>query len=106
MKDHSIFSYLRKFEPDIPNTFGEILFEKSQTLQRMYELINVFATQQFRNYLDRCYFLVTACKELKLAKTAHFTQLFQLLGQICIHGDIFYGLPRMLMSKDVKGDVS
>ena len=55
---------------------------------------------------DCCHFLVIDCKELKLAQTAHFTQLFQLLKQICIHGNVFYRLPRMLMSKDVKGDFS
>ena len=43
MKEHNNFSYLFKFEPDIPSSFGEILFEKPQNLQRMYELH--FATQ-------------------------------------------------------------
>lgn len=32
-----------------PNSFGEIIFEKLETLQSMYELIiiNVFTTQEF-----------------------------------------------------------
>ena len=42
---------------------------------------------------DCTHFLVNDCKELKLAQTAHFTQLFQLLKQICIHGNVFYVLP-------------
>ena len=50
LKEHNNFSYLWKFEPDIQNSFGEILFKKPQVLQRMYELINVFATQQFRGF--------------------------------------------------------
>ena len=27
LKKHNNFSYLRKFEPNIPDSFGEILFE-------------------------------------------------------------------------------
>ena len=44
------FSHLCKFEPEKPNSFREILFEKSQYLQRMYELNDGFATQQFRSF--------------------------------------------------------
>ena len=33
-----------------PNSFGEIIFEKLETLQSMYELINVFTTQQFHSF--------------------------------------------------------
>ena len=40
------FSFLWKSEPDIPNSFGEIIFEKLETLQTMYGLMNVFANQQ------------------------------------------------------------
>ena len=43
-------SHLCKFEPEKPNSFGEILFEKFQYLQRMHELINSFATQQFHSF--------------------------------------------------------
>ena len=50
MKKHNNLSYLWKFEPDIPNSFAEILFEKLESLQRMYELISVFTTQQFRSF--------------------------------------------------------
>ena len=32
LKEHKNFIYLWKFKPDIPNGFGEILFEKSQIL--------------------------------------------------------------------------
>ena len=38
------------FEPDIHNIFGEIIFEKLETSQTTYALINVFATQQFRSF--------------------------------------------------------
>ena len=31
-------------EPDKPNKFREIIFEKLENLQRMYGLINIFAT--------------------------------------------------------------
>ena len=69
MKEHNNFSYLCKLEPGIPNSFGEILFEKPQNLQRMYELINVChpVTLQF---LIAVSFFVTDGKELKLAQTA------------------------------------
>ena len=41
IEEHNNFSYLWKFEPAIPNSFGEILFEKPPNLQTIYELINV-----------------------------------------------------------------
>ena len=41
LKEHNNFSCLWKFEPNIPNSFGEIVFENLQNLQTIYELINV-----------------------------------------------------------------
>ena len=32
------------------NSLGQITLQKLETLQRMYELINVFATQQFCSF--------------------------------------------------------
>ena len=49
------FSYLWKFEPDVPNRFGEIPFEKPQNLQRMYRLINVLPPSNFAVF-NCCYF--------------------------------------------------
>ena len=49
LKEHNNFSYLWKFKPNMPNSFGEIIFEKF--LYRMFELINCFATQQFRSFV-------------------------------------------------------
>ena len=49
-KGHNNFSYLWKFQLGIPNSFREIIFEKAQKFKKMYELINVFATQQFCNF--------------------------------------------------------
>ena len=49
-KEHNNYSYPWKFEPDKINSFGQITFEKLESLQRMYGLINVFATQQFRSF--------------------------------------------------------
>ena len=40
----------------MPKMFGEILFEKPQNLQRMYELINVLAPSSSAVF-DCCYFL-------------------------------------------------
>ena len=40
LKEHKSFT-LWKFRPDIPTSFGEIVFEKPKKLQRMYELNNV-----------------------------------------------------------------
>ena len=46
-------------------------------------------------------------KELKIAQTtAQINQLFQLLYLISIYGDVFYGLTRMLMSKNENNDAS
>ena len=38
--------YIKLYEPVLSNSFGE----KLETLQTAYELINVFATQQFRSF--------------------------------------------------------
>ena len=51
------FSYLWKFEPDVPNRFGEIPFEKPQNLQRMYRLINVLPPSKFAVF-NCCYFFL------------------------------------------------
>ena len=75
MKEHNNFSYLWKFEPDIPNSFEAIVFEKSQTLQRMYELIN-FCHPVILQFLIAAIFFVTDCKERKLEQTAQFNQVF------------------------------
>ena len=53
----------------MPNSFGEILFEKPKNLQRMYELINVLHPVILQ-FLVAVIFLVTDCKELKLAQIA------------------------------------
>ena len=37
--EYNKFSYVRKFEPNMPHSLGEILFEKPQTLQRIRVLI-------------------------------------------------------------------
>ena len=50
MEEQNNLSYVWKFEPDKPNSFAEILFQKLESLQRMYELISVFTTQQFRSF--------------------------------------------------------
>ena len=59
------FSYLWKFEPDVPNRFGEIPFEKPQNLQRMYKLINVLPPSNFAVF-NCCYFFF--CYWLQRAK--------------------------------------
>ena len=66
LKEHNYnnFNYLWKFEPDIPNSFGEILFENPQNLQRMYKL-NVLPPSNFAVF-NCCYFL---CYWLKRAET-------------------------------------
>ena len=56
LKEHTNFSYLWKFEPDIPNSLGEIFLEKLQNLQRMYDSINVLPPSNFAAF-DCCYFL-------------------------------------------------
>ena len=76
------FSHLCKFEPEKPTSFGEILFEKFQYLQRMYELINGFATPQFRSFKLLLFPFVIDYKEPKLAQSAQIDQLFQLLNLI------------------------
>ena len=61
-KGHNNFSYLWKFQPGIPNSFREIIFEKAQKFKKMYELINVFATQQFCNFQWRLFPLLLLAK--------------------------------------------
>ena len=102
----SNFNYSRceKFEPDVPNNFGEILLEKSQNLQIMYELINVLPPSNFAVF-DCCYFL---CYWLQRAQTCTLLKLklFQFLNLICIY-HVFYGLsPVPLMSKHVNNNVT
>ena len=70
------FSHLCKFEPEKPNSFGEILFEKSQYLQRMYELINGFATQQFRSVKLLLFPLLWITKSRNLHKVHKLTSSF------------------------------
>ena len=41
-------------------------------------------------------------KELEIAQTVQINQLFQLLNLICVYGDVFYGLTRMLVKKKIK----
>ena len=41
-------------------------------------------------------------KELEIAQTVQINQLFQLLNLICVYGDVFYGLTRMLVKKKFK----
>ena len=84
--------------------FGEILFEKPQKLQRMYELINVLAPSSSQ-FLIAAIFLVD-CKGVKLAKITQINQLFSFLNLICINGHIFYGLTRTIMSKNINNDVT
>ena len=56
LKEHTNFSCVWKFEPDIPNSLGEILLEKPQNLQRMYEFVNVLPPSNFAAF-NCCYFL-------------------------------------------------
>ena len=73
----------------------------------MYGLINVFATQQFRSFwLGLLFPFFFNCKGLKIEQIAQINQLFQILNSICAFGDAFYGLTRILMSKNVNNDVS
>ena len=47
-----------------------------------------------------------ACKELKIAQIAQLNQLFQLLHLVCVYGQGFRELSRMVMRKTVNNDVS
>ena len=75
MKEQNNFSYLWKFEPDIPNSFGEILFEKPQ-IYKQYMSSSMFSHPAILQYLIATVFFVTDCKELKRAQTAYINQLF------------------------------
>ena len=50
MREHKNSCYIWKFVSDVAKKFGEMIFEKMEDLQRMYELNNIFATQQFRSF--------------------------------------------------------
>ena len=100
MKDHNNSSYPWKFEPDIPILFGEILFQKLKSLQRLYDIISIFSTQ----FLIAAISFVTDCKELKIVQTCQNSQLFQLLHVICTYDDAFYGLTGVLMNKNLQSN--
>ena len=74
LKEHDDFSYLRKFEPDIRNGFGEITnsFLKTRNFTKNVWLINVFATQFSMADIS---FNITR-KELENAQIAEVNQLF------------------------------
>ena len=65
LKEHNNFSYRWKFEPDTPNTFVEIFFEKIYKECVSSLTIRHPVIQQF---LVAVIFFVTDCKELKLAQ--------------------------------------
>ena len=61
----------------------------------------------FNIVIVAAFFFVIACNELKNAQIAQINQLSQRLDfKICACRDVFYGLLRMLMSKNVYYDVS
>ena len=61
--------YLWKFETDsIPNSFGLILFQNIESLQRAYELISVLPPSSFAVF-DCCY-------------------LFELLNLVCAYDEV------------------
>ena len=71
----------------------------------MSSSFNVFVTQQFRSFFIAAISFFIDRKQLKIAETSQINQLFQLLNLICIQGDVFCGLIRMLMSKNVPNEV-
>ena len=105
MKEHKNFNYLWKYKPDIANGVREILFEKLNKIQRMYELINVLPPSNFTVF-DCCYFLCCSLQRAETAQTAQSNQLFHFLNLICVYGYVFYGLTCMLMEKYVNNDLT
>ena len=69
-KEHNYnnFNYLWKFEPDIPNSFGEILFENPKIYKEC--ISSTFCHPVILQFLTAAIFFVTDWKGLKLAKTA------------------------------------
>ena len=77
LKKHNSFGYLWKFEPNIPNSFGEIRFEKPQNLQRMYELIDVLPPRNFAVFVKLLLFsLLLMSKSWNLHKLHNLTSSF------------------------------
>ena len=66
--------------------FQSSLFQKPQTLQRMYYLINVFETKQFGSFDCYCF------QRAEITQTALINVLSQLLNHFCVYGKVFYGL--------------
>ena len=100
LKKQNNFSYLWKFEPDIPNSFGETLFEKPPNLQRLYELINVLPPSNFVVF-NCCYFL---CYWLQRAETC--TKLHKLTSPFNFESNWYTRLQLLwVMSKNVNNDV-
>ena len=101
LKEHNNFSYRWKSEPDIPNSFVEILFENPPNLQRMCELINVSPPSNLAIF-NCCYFL---CYLLQRAKTCtnciNWPALLIFEPNWYTYSYIFYGLTRPLRSRTV-----
>ena len=101
LKDHNNFSHLWKFAPDIQNSYGEILFENPQNLERIYELINVLPPSNSAVF-NCCYFLLLIAKSWNLHKLYKITSSYYFKPKWYI----FYGLARMLMSRSINDDVT
>ena len=71
----------------------------------MHELINVFLLQfAISQNLITAVFFVINCKELKNVQNAQINKLFRFFNFISTYGDVFYGLTRLVMSKNVNND--
>ena len=85
-KSITISVIYNKKEPHIPNSFGEIIFESLETLQRIYGLIKDLPLSNFVVIS-----FVIACKERKIAQIAQINQLSQRLDLICACRDVVCG---------------
>ena len=61
----------------MPNSFGELLFEKSQFLQRTYEFIYVFAIQQFCSFCLLLFSLLLIAKSCKNSSNLLALSIFE-----------------------------
>ena len=104
LKEHNNFSYLWKFEPDISNSFGEILFEKPKNLH-IYVLINLLPPSNFAVFNCCYFFLLLITKSWNLYKLPKLTRSFN-FWTFGIYGYIFYRLTHMQMSKNVNNNVT
>ena len=69
-----------KIEPDIPNNFGEIIFENPELYKECMGSLTSLPPSNFAVFTALSF--VIACHELKIAQAAQINQMLQFNGEL------------------------